>query len=101
MDEKQIPGDVKPVFPPIVLARVKAQLESKVVTPRPSVATSYRFRRAMAVGCRIYKEGMPHEKAVDAFVERQDEIHAIATRFADTKAVMAAKALQRNLVKDE
>jgi putative two-component system response regulator len=59
---------------------------------------------------RVYKEGMPHEKAVaiiveskgthfdpdvaDAFVELQDEFRAIAARFADSDADMAAKAKQ-------
>ena len=59
---------------------------------------------------RVYKEGMPHAKAVeiivegkglhfdpdvaDAFVELQDEFRAIAARFADSDADMAAKARQ-------
>jgi putative two-component system response regulator len=59
---------------------------------------------------RVYKEGMPHEKAVgiiiegkgkhfdpdmvDAFLELQDEFRAIAARFADSDADMAAKAAQ-------
>jgi putative two-component system response regulator len=59
---------------------------------------------------RVYKEGMPHEKAVgiivegkglhfdpdvaDAFVGLQDEFRAIAARFADSDADMAAKARQ-------
>lgn len=56
---------------------------------------------------RVYKEGMPHEKAVqiitegkgthfdpdmvDAFIELQDEFRAIAVRFADSDADMAKK----------
>jgi putative two-component system response regulator len=59
---------------------------------------------------RVYKEGMPHEKAVaiitegrgshfdsdmvDAFLELQDEFRAIALCYADTDADMAAKAVQ-------
>ncbi len=59
---------------------------------------------------RVYKDGMPHEKAVaimqegrgshfdpdilDAFLELQDEFRAIAARFADSDADMAAKARQ-------
>ena len=59
---------------------------------------------------RVYKEGMPHEKAVtiiaeskgthfdpdvvDAFLELQDEFRAIAVRYADSDADMAAKARQ-------
>jgi putative two-component system response regulator len=59
---------------------------------------------------RVYKEGMPHEKAVgiivegkglhfdpdvaDAFVELQDDFRTIARRFADSDADMAAKARQ-------
>jgi putative two-component system response regulator len=59
---------------------------------------------------RIYKDGMPHDKAaeimvadrgthfdpdvVDAFVELQGEFQAIAARFADTDADMARKARQ-------
>jgi putative two-component system response regulator len=59
---------------------------------------------------RVYKEGMPHEKAVtiivegrgshfdpdivDAFVELQNEFRAIAARFADSDADMVAKAKQ-------
>ena len=59
---------------------------------------------------RIYKEGMPHEKAaqimvadrgthfdpdvVDAFVELQGEFQAIAARFADSDEDMARKARQ-------
>jgi putative two-component system response regulator len=59
---------------------------------------------------RVYKEGMPHEKAVaiivdskgthfdpdmvDAFVELQDEFRAIAQRFADTDTDMAKKKAQ-------
>ncbi|MRW94827.1 response regulator [Duganella sp. FT80W] len=56
---------------------------------------------------RVYKEGMPHEKAVsiiiegkgrhfdpdivDAFIELQGEFHTIATRFHDSDEVMAEK----------
>jgi putative two-component system response regulator len=56
---------------------------------------------------RVYKEGMPHDKAVqiiidgkgkhfdpdivDAFVELIDEFHAIAARFHDSDEVMAEK----------
>jgi len=56
---------------------------------------------------RVYKEGMPHEKAVqilidgrgkhfdpdmlDAFIELQDEFRAIAARFHDTDHDMAEK----------
>jgi len=59
---------------------------------------------------RVYKEGMPHEKAVtiivegrgthfdpdivDAFVDLQNEFRAIAARFADSDADMAEKASQ-------
>jgi putative two-component system response regulator len=59
---------------------------------------------------RIYKDGMPHEKAVsiivdgkgkhfdpdivDAFVVRQDEFRAIAARFADSDDDMAKKKEQ-------
>ncbi len=59
---------------------------------------------------RVYKDGMPHEKAVqilidgrgshfdpdilDAFVELQDEFRAIAARFHDTDATMAEKKEQ-------
>ena len=59
---------------------------------------------------RVYKDGMPHEKAVgimregrgthfdpdilDAFLELEEEFRAIATRFADGDADMAAKARQ-------
>jgi putative two-component system response regulator len=59
---------------------------------------------------RVYKEGMPHEKAVtiivdgkgrhfdpdmvDAFVELQDEFRAIAARFADSDQDMAKKKEQ-------
>lgn len=59
---------------------------------------------------RVYKEGMPHEKAseiivegrgkhfdpdiVDAFLALQDEFKAIAARYADTDEDMAAKAEQ-------
>ena len=59
---------------------------------------------------RVYKEGMPHEKAVaiitqgrgnhfdpdmvDAFLELQDEFQGIAGRFADTDGDLAAKAVQ-------
>ncbi len=59
---------------------------------------------------RIYKDGMPHEKAaqimvadrgthfdpdvVDAFVELQGEFQAIAARFADSDEDMARKARQ-------
>lgn len=59
---------------------------------------------------RVYKDGMPHEKAVqilidgkgkhfdpdmiDAFVELQDEFKAIAARFHDTDHDMAEKKAQ-------
>jgi len=59
---------------------------------------------------RVYKEGMPHDKAAgiiaeskgthfdpdiaDAFVELQDEFRAIAARYADSDADMAVKAKQ-------
>ncbi len=59
---------------------------------------------------RVYKEGMPHEKAVaiiaegkglhfdpdvaDAFAEVADEFRVIASHFADTDSDMAAKAKQ-------
>jgi putative two-component system response regulator len=59
---------------------------------------------------RVYKEGMPHEKAVtiiregrgshfdpdmvDAFLELEDEFRAIAARYADTDDDLAAKAIQ-------
>ncbi|MEI6206497.1 MAG: two-component system response regulator [Desulfuromonadales bacterium] len=59
---------------------------------------------------RVYKEGMPHEKAVaiiiegkgnhfdpdvvDAFVERADEFHSIATCFADSDTDLHKKAEQ-------
>jgi len=59
---------------------------------------------------RVYKEGMPHEKAVsiiregrgshfdpdmvDAFLELEDEFRAIAARYADTDDDLAAKATQ-------
>ncbi|MDO8453219.1 MAG: two-component system response regulator [Sulfurimonas sp.] len=59
---------------------------------------------------RIYKEGMPHEKAVsiivegksthfdsdvvDAFLELQEEFRAIAARFCDSDEDMALKAQQ-------
>lgn len=59
---------------------------------------------------RVYKEGMPHEKAVgiieagkgnhfdpdivDAFLDLQDEFNAIAQRFGDSDEDMAAKAQQ-------
>ncbi len=58
---------------------------------------------------RVYKEGMPHEKAVsiitegkgthfdadivDAFLEIQDEFRAIASRFVDSDKDMSEKAL--------
>ena len=64
---------------------------------------------------RVYKEGMPHEKAVaiiteergrhfdpdvvDAFLELQDEFRAIAARFGDSDADLAAKARQLELLK--
>ena len=57
---------------------------------------------------RVYKEGMPHEKAVqiiaegrgthfdpdivDAFLEIQEEFRAIASRYADSDDDMASKA---------
>jgi putative two-component system response regulator len=59
---------------------------------------------------RVYKEGMPHEKAVgiiiegkgshfdpdmvDAFVELQEEFRAIAQRFGDSDTDMARKKEQ-------
>jgi putative two-component system response regulator len=59
---------------------------------------------------RVYKEGMPHEKAVqiiidgkgkhfdpdmiDAFLELQDEFRAIAARFHDNAATLATKEAQ-------
>ncbi len=59
---------------------------------------------------RVYKEGMPHEKAVsiiiegkgshfdpdivDAFVELAEEFRAIATRFSDSDSDLEAKAKQ-------
>ncbi|CAG0955729.1 adenylate cyclase [Rhodocyclaceae bacterium] len=59
---------------------------------------------------RVYKEGMPHEKAVeiikagksahfdpdvvDAFLELQEEFRAIAARYADSDHDMAAKQQQ-------
>jgi putative two-component system response regulator len=59
---------------------------------------------------RVYKEGMPHEKAVDimiagrgshfdpdildAFLELKEEFQAIAARFHDTDADLASKAAQ-------
>lgn len=62
------------------------------------------------VSRRVYKEAMSHEKAVtimiegkgthfdpdivDAFVELQDEFRAIASRYGDNDADMAAKAQQ-------
>lgn len=65
---------------------------------------------------RVYKEGMPHEKAaaiivqgrgqhfdpdiVDAFVAVQDQFIAIAQRFADTDADLQRKAEQQRLVLD-
>lgn len=64
---------------------------------------------------RVYKEGMPHEKAVsiviegkgahfdpdivDAFVELQEEFRAIAVRFADSDSDLAAKAKQLDQLK--
>ena len=66
---------------------------------------------------RVYKAGMPHEKAVaiiveghgkhfdpdvvDAFVELQEEFRAIAARFADSDADMAEKARQIALIRGE
>ena len=66
---------------------------------------------------RVYKEGMPHEKAaaiivegkgihfdpdiVDAFVELQDEFRAIAARFADSDKDMAAKARQLEVLQGD
>jgi putative two-component system response regulator len=63
---------------------------------------------------RVYKDGMPHEKAVaimvdgkgkhfdpdvvDAFVELQEEFRAVAARFADSDADMAEKARQLALI---
>jgi putative two-component system response regulator len=65
---------------------------------------------------RVYKEGMPHDKAaaiivqgrgqhfdpdiVDAFVAVQDQFIAIAQRFADTDADLQRKAEQQRLVLD-
>lgn len=65
---------------------------------------------------RVYKEGMPHDKAaaiivqgrgqhfdpdiVDAFVAVQDQFQAIAQRFADTDADLQRKAEQQRLVLD-
>lgn len=65
---------------------------------------------------RVYKEGMPHEKAaaiivqgrgqhfdpdiVDAFVAVQDQFQAIAQRFADTDADLQRKAEQQRQVLD-
>lgn len=59
---------------------------------------------------RVYKDGMPHEKAIaimvegrdkhfdpdilDAFLELQDEFRAIAARFHDSDADIAAKKAQ-------
>ena len=59
---------------------------------------------------RVYKEGMPHEKAVaiivegrgthfdpdmvDAFLQLQDEFRAIAVRYADSDADMEKKKEQ-------
>ena len=59
---------------------------------------------------RVYKEGMPHEKAVsiiiegkgshfdpdivDAFVELAEEFRAVATRFSDSDSDLEAKAKQ-------
>jgi putative two-component system response regulator len=59
---------------------------------------------------RVYKDGMPHEKAVaiitegrgshfdpdmvDAFLDLQDAFRAIAARYADTDDDLAAKAVQ-------
>jgi putative two-component system response regulator len=59
---------------------------------------------------RVYKEGMPHEKAaaiivegrgthfdpdmVDAFVDIQEELRAIALRYADTDDDLEVKAAQ-------
>jgi putative two-component system response regulator len=61
---------------------------------------------------RVYKDGMPHEKAVtiiqegrgthfdpdvaDAFIAIQAEFQEIATRFADTDSDMAEKQVQLN-----
>jgi len=63
---------------------------------------------------RVYKESMPHDKAVqiiaaskgshfdpdivDAFMELQDEFKAIATRFADSDKDMARKKKQLDLL---
>ena len=60
---------------------------------------------------RVYKAGMPHEKAMqimtegrgthfdadifDAFVEIQDEFRAIALRFVDTDADMDKKMIHQ------
>lgn len=65
---------------------------------------------------RVYKEGMPHDKAaaiivqgrgqhfdpdiVDAFVAVQDQFIAIAQRFADSDADLQRKAEQQRLVLD-
>jgi putative two-component system response regulator len=64
---------------------------------------------------RVYKEGMPHEKAVsiikegrgshfdpdivDAFLDLQNEFRAIAARFADSDQDMAEKARQLEVLK--
>jgi putative two-component system response regulator len=66
---------------------------------------------------RVYKEGMPHEKAVsiilegkgshfdpdvvDAFIELADEFKAIAGRFADSDHDMAAKAKQLETIQGQ
>ncbi|TSA10980.1 MAG: two-component system response regulator [Betaproteobacteria bacterium] len=66
---------------------------------------------------RVYKDGMPHEKAVaiiveskgthfdpdivDAFVELQDEFRAIAARYGDSDEDMAAKAKQLAQIQGE
>ena len=63
---------------------------------------------------RVYKEGMPHEKAVsiiveskgthfdpdmvDAFVELQEEFKAIAKRYGDSDEDMAKKKQQLDVL---
>ena len=66
------------------------------------------------VSRRIYKEGMPHDRAfeillegrgshfdpdvVDAFVAIGDEIRAIAALFLDNEAALAAKAASQSRI---
>ena len=65
---------------------------------------------------RVYKDGMPHEKAVDiiregrgshfdpdlvdAFLAVQEEFRAIAARYADSDAELHAKAAQMDRLKN-